>query len=213
MLIQINQAYDSWSDQYDTNTNNTRDLEAVAIRTCLHNRSFSHILEMGCGTGKNTAWLLQKTEKLTAVDFSELMMAKAKEKMTANHVTFVQADINQPWDFAQDRYDLIGFSLVLEHIEDLKKVFEKITRIISPNGLVYIGELHPCRQYKGSQAKFETPEGTQLLTCFTHHISDFITAADTHGFELVRLDEFFDDEAKSGLPRILTLLFRHKNAI
>ena len=38
-----------------------------------------HCLELGCGTGKNSAWLVTKGA-VTAVDFSEGMLAIAKEK-------------------------------------------------------------------------------------------------------------------------------------
>ena len=57
------QAYNIWSEQYDITDNKTRDLEAHALRTILPTISFNCCLEIGCGTGKNTAWLITKAEK------------------------------------------------------------------------------------------------------------------------------------------------------
>jgi ubiquinone/menaquinone biosynthesis C-methylase UbiE len=206
--MNVKQAYNIWADQYDTNLNKTRDLEAIALKTCIAESVFENCLEIGCGTGKNTAFLLTKAKQLTAVDFSDVMLAKAKLKINAKNVQFVQADITKEWTFATGQFDLVTFSLVLEHIENLHEIFKKVANIISPNGLVYIGELHPFKQYSGSKARFETESGHQIVTCYTHHISDFIIAAKHNGFEILDLAECFDDNDRTSIPRIITLLLR-----
>lgn len=208
IIEDIKQAYNSWAAQYDTNKNLTRDLEAISIRQTLGNFSFNSCLEIGCGTGKNTEWLLTKTGQLTAVDFSEEMLNRAKEKVASLKVQFIQADITQPWTFVNEPFQLITFSLILEHIEDLMNIFEKASKAILPNGYLYIGELHPFKQYNGSKARFQTADGLQELICFIHHITDFTKAAQTHDFNLIEIKEFFDEDVQNALPRILTLLFK-----
>jgi hypothetical protein len=96
---------------------------------------------------------------------------------------------------------------MLEHIEDLDAVFQKLAMVSDTGTRVYIGELHPFKQYAGSKARFETETGTQVVTCFNHHVTDFIQAANASGFQLLQLDEQFDDEDRSQIPRILNLLF------
>lgn len=209
-MSDVQQAYNSWAQQYDSNENKTRDLEARSLRETLAPLTFEHCLEIGCGTGKNTVWLLEKAATVTAVDLSEEMLAKAKEKISSPNVTFVQADITKAWAFATKSYDLIGFSLVLEHIELLQPVFEKAAAILKPGGHLYISELHPFKQYNGSKARFDTAEGTQLVTCFNHHITDFTDAAKENGLTLVSLSEYFDDDDRRNIPRLLTLLFVKK---
>ena len=208
--MKLRESYNDWSAQYDTNVNPTRDLEAVVLREVLKEVSFKRVLEIGCGTGKNTAWLVNRAEAVTAVDFSEKMLAKAKMKITSKKIRFVQADILDVWDFTENKYDLIVFSLVLEHIEDLNLVFEKVVAVTRTGSYVYIGELHPFKQYLGSKARFETEAGMQVLTCFEHHISDFLRAAFCSDFELIALNEHFDNEDSSKPPRILSILFRKK---
>jgi ubiquinone/menaquinone biosynthesis C-methylase UbiE len=202
------QAYNVWSAQYDTNINKTRDLEAMALRTALTPLSFSNCLEIGCGTGKNTFWLIEKADRITAVDLSEEMLAKAKEKINSEKVTFVQADITSDWTFTDQLYDLVSFSLVLEHIHDLDQIFAQTTKALHPGGYVYIGELHPFKQYSGSKARFETEEGLQVVECFNHHVSDFLLLSRKHGLTLIDINEYFDDDNSNGLPRILMLLFK-----
>jgi len=202
------QAYNAWASQYDTNENKTRDLEARALRTTLANISFKNCLEIGCGTGKNTEWLIQKAEHITAVDLSEEMLAKAKGKIISDKVEFKQADITKAWTFTDQRYDLISFSLVLEHIENLAHIFKEASLLLKIGGHIYIGELHPYKQYAGTKARVETEDGVRVLQCYNHNISEFTQASKK--FKLVPEDvnEYFDDDNSTALPRILTILLK-----
>lgn len=202
------QAYDQWSDQYDTNINRTRDLEAISLRTSLANITVMDILEIGCGTGKNSEWLVTKAKTLVAVDLSTEMLAKAKAKLPTTD--FIQADITGPWNFTNRLFDLVTFSLVLEHIQNLDFIFSETARKLRPGGQVYIGELHPFKQYGGTKARFETENGTTVVDCYTHHISDFINNAKEHGFVLNDLQEWWDTDEKQTVPRILTLMMMKK---
>jgi len=201
------QAYDLWSRQYDTDDNKTRDLEGLAMRATLGHMSFTTCLEAGCGTGKNSEWLIKRCRELVAVDLSEGMLAFAREKYSSPGVRFVQADIRQDWSFVGGRVDLVTFSLVLEHVEVLDHVFKQAAIKLTPGGHVYVGELHPFKQYMGTKARFERNGNLQVVPCFNHHISDFTHAAVQNGFELVDINEHFDNDGRS-IPRVLTLLFR-----
>ena len=46
--------YDNWAPNYDNNINPTRDLDKLATKESLFNLNFSNVLELGCGSGKNT---------------------------------------------------------------------------------------------------------------------------------------------------------------
>lgn len=203
----VQNAYNSWADQYDTNENKTRDIEAITLRKVLENIQFSHCLEIGCGTGKNTSWLLTKAIQVTAVDFSAEMLNKAKKKISSGNVQFIEADINQEWNLPSNN-DLVTFSLVLEHINNLEPLFIQAANHLVPGGHVYIGELHPFKQYTGSKARFETDDGLKIVECYNHHISDFMNAALNAGLRLSMLNESFDNDDRSLLPRILCMVFQ-----
>jgi ubiquinone/menaquinone biosynthesis C-methylase UbiE len=206
--MNIKEAYQEWSEQYDTNENKTRDLEALALRSVLSTIKFQNVLEFGCGTGKNTVWFEQNAQQLIAADFSEAMMAKAAQKIVTSNVEFVIADINKPWNFTADKFDLISFSLILEHVESIDEIFNKSNNVIQTGGFLYIGEFHPFKQYAGSKARYTTSEGEQIVTCFTHNVSDFTEAAKKYNFSLLVLEEWFDDNDRTQIPRILSLLFK-----
>jgi len=205
--MNVAEAYKHWSVQYDINQNKTRDLEAISLRETLNDIEFENCLEIGCGTGKNTEWLLTKGEKITAIDLSEEMLTIAKNKISNNNVHFLKADINEDWNFTKQKFDLVVCSLVLEHIENISRILKLISEHLTKNGIVYIGELHPFKQYSGSKASFENEMGKQTVTVFTHHISEFTNFAKQNGLTIMEIKEYFDDGDTTSIPRILTLKF------
>jgi ubiquinone/menaquinone biosynthesis C-methylase UbiE len=206
--MKINEAYNKWSATYDVVLNSTRDMEAVAFRKTLSEQNFLEVLELGCGTGKNTEWLSSRANHVTGIDFSEEMLIRAKEKNKERNVSFIHADISTEWKFAPSKVNLVTCSLVLEHIKDIDFVFKQAANHLEDGGLFYIGELHPFKQYQGSKARFETSSGIFELECFVHHISDYFQCAEDNGFRCMQLKEWFDDDNKSTTPRLITFLFR-----
>jgi ubiquinone/menaquinone biosynthesis C-methylase UbiE len=204
------EAYNSWSATYDSVENKTRDTEARALRETVSGENLD-ILEIGCGTGKNTEFLQTITKHLIGADFSEEMLAKAKEKITSEKVEFRQLDLREEWNLPENSFDLISCSLVLEHIENLDFVFEQALKVLKKSGRFYIGELHPFKQYAGSKARFDTETGVFELECFVHHVSDFFTAGKNNGFECAELKEWFDDDDKTNIPRLLSMVFNLQN--
>ncbi|MEO6590412.1 MAG: class I SAM-dependent methyltransferase [Pyrinomonadaceae bacterium] len=200
------QAYNSWSATYDLVKNKTRDIEAKALRESIFGENLD-VLEIGCGTGKNTEFLQTKSKKLIGADFSEEMLANAKEKITAENVEFRQMDLREKWDFADETFDLITCSLALEHIENIDFVFQQARKVLKKSGRFYIGELHPFKQYQGTKARFETGAGVFELECFVHHISDFFNAGKENGLHTIKCKEWFDGDEKTQIPRLLTMIF------
>jgi ubiquinone/menaquinone biosynthesis C-methylase UbiE len=203
----IKESYNRWSENYDTIPNKTRDAEAGVLRHLLSKVKFSNVIELGCGTGKNTQWLAERADHVVAVDFSEEMMNEAKKKIAAPNVEFTVADVTKPWVFLDKTADLITCSLILEHIENIEFIFEQASQNLIREGLFYIGELHPYKQYQGTKARFETDSGLVTLDCFTHHISEYMGAATKNKFSSLSLNECFDDNDQM-VPRIVSFLFQ-----
>jgi len=205
--MDIQNAYNEWSDIYDTNTNLTRDLDSTVTRNLLANQHFDSILELGCGTGKNTVIFAEIGDHVYALDFSEGMIQKAREKVKEENVRFDVADLTKPWNCRDNAYDLISCNLVLEHIEDLSHIFSEAARVLKSGGQFLLNELHPVRQYKGTKARFERGEETVEVEAFVHPISDFIHAAETYGLKLVKLNEYWQAEDEGKPPRLVSFIF------
>jgi SAM-dependent methyltransferase len=96
---------------------------------------------------------------------------------------------------------------VLEHIKDLGPVFQEARRVLRNGGRVYLAELHPYRQFDGTQAYFEdeaTGE-TVVIDALTHPVSEFVNAGVEAGFAVREMGEWraVGDEH----PRLLTIRF------
>ena len=205
--MNIQNAYNEWSETYDTDENLTRDLDQQLTREALANLHFDSILELGCGTGKNTTFLAQIGTDVHALDFSEGMIAKAREKVKVGNVRFSVADLTQAWPCEDQAYDLIVCNLVLEHIENLSFIFSQAFRVLNYGGKFLINELHPFRQYEGKKARFDKGEGVTEIPAFVHHISDFVNNASNNGLRLLKLNEQWHEQDQGKPPRILSLVF------
>ncbi len=208
--MNIQSAYNEWSTSYDQDENRTRDLDRDVIRRQFAGLHFDSILEIGCGTGKNTSFLAQIGKSVHALDFSEGMIAKAREKVQAQNIVFALMDITQPWKFPDRSFDLIVCDLVLEHIQDLGPVFSEAARTLRPGGHFFIEELHPFRQYEGTKARFYRAEEKVEVDAFVHHISDFLKAAEAVHLSLFHLNEYWHETDENKPPRILSLYFERR---
>lgn len=206
--MNIEKAYNIWADQYDTNSNKTRDLDTKSTIKTLNKFDFSKVIELGCGTGKNTTFLLKKADEIIGLDFSQEMLNKAKAKIKDERVEFRKADLTKSWEIDNDFADLITCSLTLEHIKNLSHIFNQASLKLKNNGLFFISELHPFKQYSGSKAKYETENGTKELDVYIHHVSEYIDAAKKNGFEFVEMKEWFDENNENGLPRLISFVFK-----
>jgi len=205
--MNIKSAYNIWANNYDEDKNLTRDLDAEIVRKEFLDQKFDSILEVGCGTGKNTIFFESISNHLTAIDFSDGMINKAKEKVESENVRFKIRDITEEWDLAEEKFDLITFNLILEHIENLTFIFEQAHKILNSKGIVFINELHPFRQYDGKKAIYTEHGETKEIDAFIHNISDFVNSANKSGLMLLTLNEYWHEQDQNRLPRILSLKF------
>ena len=206
--MSIEKAYNIWASQYDSNLNLTRDLDKKCTIETLKNLDFKNVLELGCGTGKNTEWLLNKAERIIGLDFSQEMLHKAKAKIFDKRVIFKKADLTKDWEIENNFVDLITASLTLEHIKNLGHIFSQANLKLKKNGLFFISELHPFKQYSGSKASYETENGIKELEVYIHDISEYIDTAKNNGFQLIVLKEWFDESSENEIPRLISFVFK-----
>ena len=197
--------YDNWAPHYDNNINPTRDLDKLVTKKSLYNLNFSNVLELGCGSGKNTEWLITKADKLVGLDFSDGMLDLARYKISSENVTFIKTNLNEKWPVDNNAFDLATINLTLEHIENLDHIFNSVIMKLIKAGKCFVCELHPKKQLSGSKAWFEE-KGTEIvLNVFQHLELDYIQSAEKAGLTLLQKKDWYDDE--TDLPRLIPLLF------
>lgn len=211
---EIAAAYNEWAETYDTDKNATRDLAAQVLRRAGLTLAGRRVIEVGCGTGRNTEWLTTLSagpRNIVALDFSDQMLTRARARVHDPRVRFIQHDVRAQWPFAENSADLVIAMLILEHVELLEPFFAEIARTLRTEGEAFICELHPIRQQLGSQAQFTSVETgeRQLVPAFLHNTADYANAALWSGFQLVGMGEWRDSDAlQKDLPRLLSLRLR-----
>lgn len=99
------------------------------------NKCGETLLDVGCGTGFVTVLAAQAGLAVTALDWSESMMAQAKEKVRAAHmsVTFVQGDIDA-LPFKDDTFQNVSARHVIWTLTDPMTSFKEWHRVLRPGG-------------------------------------------------------------------------------
>lgn len=117
---------DSWMEKYVEQINKLENKNAI---------------DLGCGIGQDTKWLLDKGFDVVSCDFSERALNKLKE-LIHNSKT-MQIDIREELPFEDNSIGLINANLSI-HYFDMKntiKIFNEIHRVLTPNGL-FIGRVN-----------------------------------------------------------------------
>lgn len=104
------------------------------------------VLDGGCGTGHNFERILRGTQadKLYAVDFSEAMVAKAKEKRDRtsslkSKIDIMKADLLKPFPFRDETLDAEVFHITIGYLphKGWKHALKEAYRTIRPGGYLY----------------------------------------------------------------------------
>ena len=138
--------------------------------------------------------------RITALDFSSRMLAEARKKAGESDVRFQLHDLSQPLPFAADNFDRVLCALVVDHIEDLDKLFTEMHRVCRPTGNVIVSGMHPAMMLRGVQARFRLPETDREIrpaSC-PHQMSDYVMAAARAGFAFNHFSEHVVDENLAG---------------
>ena len=208
---EIAAAYDDWAETYDTDLNRTRDLAAEVLKQARLELTGHKVIEVGCGTGRNTLWLAEQSAEMVALDFSKQMLAMARQRVPNHQVRFVQHDVRTAWPLDNASADVIVAMLILEHVKHLEVFFAEAARVLHQGGSLFICELHPMRQHAGGQAQFSNQRTgeRERVTAFLHDVSEYVNTALGARFELERLGEWRDPDAEANsTPRLLSLHLR-----
>ncbi|KAK6339563.1 hypothetical protein TWF718_008964 [Orbilia javanica] len=162
--LPTSQAYDLWSEVYDTDGNVLQQLDDIYISTTLPGLITPNctVVELGCGTGRNTLKLVEMgAGKVLAIDNSRGMLEKLSEKLGGEgegRVETFEVDLNT---FSSDGVGItthdgaaefrkslrdkevsgIVSTLVLEHLH-LRTFFSLAASILPPDGWLLLTNMH-----------------------------------------------------------------------
>lgn len=95
------------------------------------------ILFVGVGTGADINRLPDEKLSVTAIDYSEDMLQKARQKFADSDIEFLKMDAQQ-LDFPSESFDYVVGSLILSVVPDSHRAFEEMARVCRINGTILI---------------------------------------------------------------------------
>jgi malonyl-CoA O-methyltransferase len=190
------QGYNRWSTFYDQYPNPTVAIDEISFpRLWQHVRGMD-VLEIGCGTGRHTQKLVGAGNRVLAVDLSPGMLAIAKEKLRGQPVEFIEGDFLTRDSIDNQQYDVAISSLVIEHISELDRFFEKVVEALKEHGEFFLSEIHPLRASKGILAHFrDNHSGIEIqLDSHPHAQESIESSAKGAGFQIVSRNDILGNE-------------------
>ena len=87
---------------------------------------------------------------------------------------------------SRTRFNAVVATLVLEHVEALGPAFREARRVLRDGGTFYPTELHPYRQFDGTQTRVEdeTTGETVVIDALTRPVSHFVNTGIEAGFAI-----------------------------
>lgn len=159
------------------------------------------ILDLGCGTGRNTLKLLGiPRAEIYGLDLSPKMLEIARGRCVsawkslaadkrAASLQFHTHDILDKdrtlAEFLPRAADVVISTLVVEHMP-LTEFFLEVDRLLAPGGVLLVTNMHPDMGAK-SQAGFNDPVSGEKVrpVSYNHSVEDLVASARAAGYELV----------------------------
>ena len=146
-----------------------------------------NIVDIGCGGGRNAAELMMKypSAKVTAIDYSEVSVDKAKEynkeMIEAGSCVVKQGDVSA-LDIADGEYELATAFETIYFWPGLEKCFAEVARILKPGGIFMI--VNESDGTDATSLKFE--KIIEGMKC--HTVEEITEALKKAGFSKVKAD-------------------------
>lgn len=99
------------------------------------------VLDLCCGKGQTTKFLVQYSDNVTGLDLSPLALSKAKKNVP--EAKYVEG-LAQNLPFEDNYFDIVHTSVALHEMttSELEQIFAEVYRVLKPKGIFTFIDLH-----------------------------------------------------------------------
>ncbi|MBA2247084.1 MAG: class I SAM-dependent methyltransferase [Chloroflexia bacterium] len=101
------------------------------------------VLDAGCGQGYLSRMLAARGARVTGIDLSPRLIAKARKRDTEGVIDYRLADLSQPLPKLERHFDLIGSFLVLNDVRDYRGFAATLASLAKPGARIVLGFNNP----------------------------------------------------------------------
>jgi len=147
-----------------------------------------HVLDLGSGAGNDcfvARAIVGETGKVTGLDFTDAMIAKAEAnnlKLGFTNVEFIKGDIEE-MPLPDNNYDVVVSNCVLNLVPDKNKAFAQIMRVLKPGGHFCVSDV----VIKGELPEKLRQDAVMYAGCVSGAINmdDYLEIINNQGFKNV----------------------------
>lgn len=143
-----------------------RSLVIPATGRLLALRPGERVLDLACGTGVVSRWLHRWGARVTAVDGSAAMLARARNR-GPDEIDYLQLDLTVEQELAGlGSYDAAVCAMGFMDIADLDPMLQAMPRLLAGGGRLVVTVCHPCFNFTGAAmfCEREDRSGTMVTT-------------------------------------------------
>jgi SAM-dependent methyltransferase len=189
--VSVRDGYDLWSESYDRTPNPVVALDHRVTLELLHVAPGEHVLDAGCGTGRNLPRLAALGARVCGCDFSAGMLRVARSRGAG--APLFQADLQRDLPVRGGVFDAVLCSLIGEHLDRLDVALREIHRVTRPGGRLVFSVYHPDLADAGKEANFRLGDVEYRLGAIRYHAGDYVEYARAAGFQAIECFEFRGD--------------------
>ncbi|MDZ4712670.1 MAG: class I SAM-dependent methyltransferase [bacterium] len=200
---------ESYANKIEYNSHNAL-YERPAMFSLIGDVRNKKVLDAGCGPGVYADRLLNAGAEVTAVEYSDEMIALTKDKV-GDKAKIYKANLNHPMDFlADESFDIIVCSMVVHYVRDWQTMFSEFNRVLRSGGELIFSSHHPFMDFENSITgnyfecellKDEWPSYNVKVSFYRRSLSEMFAILRETGF---KIDEVIEplpvDECRTKFP-------------
>lgn len=159
---------------------NVTNIADAILEKLIYDKTSTHLMDFGSGTGLLTAKIAPYVKKITTIDISPSMNEQLRSKKDSLPCELAMLELDLSSAELDETFDDIISSMTIHHVEDVQALFHKFHRLLNSGGTIALADLDK------EDGTFHTED--MGVFHFGFDQEEFATLAKKAGFEDVTIE-------------------------